>query len=88
MKNVLHADLLMSPISDSNKFLRVHQSARNHVMPLKPHKLLPQDHDYMMEKITRRELLNANEEMDDESIDDSDEEDSLSSNDDSDVDKE
>jgi hypothetical protein len=32
--------------------------------------------------------LNANEEMDDESIDDSDEEDSLSSNDDSDVDEE
>jgi hypothetical protein len=88
MKNILHADLLMSPISDSNKFLRVHQSVRNHVLPLKPHKLLPQDHDYMMDEITRRELLNADEEMDDESIDDSNEEDLLSSNYDSDVDEE
>jgi hypothetical protein len=52
MKNVLHADLLMSPISYSNKFPRVHQSVRNHVLPLKPHKLLPQDHDYMMDEIT------------------------------------
>ncbi len=72
----------------SNKFLRVHQSVRNHVLPLKPHKLLPQDHDNMMDKITQRELLNANKEMNDESIDDSDEEDSISSNDDSDVDEE
>ncbi len=88
MKNVLHADLLMSPISDSNKFPMVHQSVRNHVLPLKPHKLLPQDHDYMMDEIIQSELLNANKEMDDESIDDSNEEDLLSSNDDSDVDKE
>jgi hypothetical protein len=61
---------------------------RNHVLPLKPHNLLPQDHDYMMDKITQRELLNANKDMDDESIDDSNEEDLLSCNDDSDVDKE
>ncbi len=42
-QNVLDADLVMSPISDATKFLRVHPNVLDQVLPLHPHKLLPSD---------------------------------------------
>ncbi len=74
MKNVLNADLLLSPISKENPFPRVHLSMRDHAKQLHPHKLLVRDHDFMIEEIERRELLNANEDIDGEgNVVDSDE---------------
>ncbi len=69
MKSVLNADLLMSPISKENQFPRVHPSMWDQVLPLHPHKLFMQDHDFMMEEIERRELLNADEDIDGEGSD-------------------
>jgi hypothetical protein len=40
-RNNLDEDLVMSPISDATKLLRVHPNVHDHVLPLYPHKLLP-----------------------------------------------
>ena len=48
------------------RFPRVHPSLRDQVFPLHPNKLLVHDHDFMMEEIERRELLNADEDIDGE----------------------
>jgi hypothetical protein len=66
MKSVLNADLLLSPISKENQLPRLHPCVRDQVLPLHPQKLLVSDHDFMMEEIERRELLNANEDIDGE----------------------
>jgi hypothetical protein len=38
---ILDEDLVMSPITDATKFLRVHPNVWDHVLRLHPHKLLP-----------------------------------------------
>ena len=73
MKNVLNADILLSSVSEENPLPRLHPSVRDQVLPLHPQKLLARDHDFMMEEIERRELLNAEEDIDgDETSVDSD----------------
>ena len=81
MKNVLHADLAMTPISANNPLPRLHQIVRNQVLPLNPHKLRLIDHDFMMDEISRRETMNIEEEVmrsdndtDSDGVDDSDKE--------------
>ncbi len=59
MKNVLNADLSLSPVSGENPLPRLHPSVWDQVLPLHPHQLLVRDNDFMMEEIERRELLNA-----------------------------
>ncbi len=39
--NVLDMDLVMSPIRNATKFLRVHSNVCDHFLPLHLHKLLP-----------------------------------------------
>jgi len=58
MKNVLHADLAMTPISANNPLPRLHQIVRIQVLPLNPHKLRLIDHDFMMDEISWRETMN------------------------------
>ena len=81
MKNVLHADLAMTPISANNPLPRLHQIVRIQVLPLNPHKLRLIDHDFMMDEISWRETMNIEQEVmrsdddtDSDGVDDSDEE--------------
>jgi hypothetical protein len=64
MKYILDADMLLHPISEENQFPGVYPSVQDQVLLSHPHKLLVQDHDFMMDEIERRELLNANEDID------------------------
>jgi hypothetical protein len=64
MKNVLHADLVMTPNCADNPLPRLHPTMREHVLPLNPHKLWLIDHDFMMDEINRREPLNYDEDVD------------------------
>ena len=88
MKNVLNADILLSSVSEENPLPRLHPSVRDQVLPLHPQKLLWRDHDFMMEEIERRELLNAKEDIDgdktsvDSDGDDDEDEDSVDDADD------
>ena len=62
--NLLDADSVMSPISDTTKFLRVHPNVHDHVLPLHPHKLLPLNHGLIIRNLLLI-LLNCVEEMED-----------------------
>jgi hypothetical protein len=61
MKNVLHADLVMTPNDGDNTLPRLHPTMRDHVISLNPHKLRLIDHDFMMGEIHRREPMNYEE---------------------------
>ncbi len=61
MKNVLHANLMMTPNSADNPLPRLHPTVRDHVLLLKQQKLQLIDHDFMMDEIHWREPLNYNE---------------------------
>ncbi len=66
MKSVINADLITSPISEANTFPRVHPSVQDQVLSLHLQKLHARDHDFIIEEIGRRELLNANKDIDGE----------------------
>ena len=66
MKSVINADLITSPISEANTFPRVHSSVQDQVLSLHLQKLHARDHDFIIEEIGRRELLNANKDIDGE----------------------
>jgi hypothetical protein len=63
MKNVLHADLAMTPISVNNPLPRLHPTVQDQVVPLNPHKMRSTDHDFMMDEISRRDAMNFEEEV-------------------------
>ncbi len=90
MKNVLHSDLAMTPISASNPLPRLHPTVRDQVVPLNPHKMRSIDHDFMMDEISRRDTMNFEEEVmssdDDTDSDNGDDSDDDISDDDDDVD--
>ncbi len=64
MKNVLHADLVMTPTCADNPLPRLHPTVQDYVLPLNPHKLWLIDHDFMMDEIHWREPLNYDEYVD------------------------
>jgi hypothetical protein len=61
MKNVLHADLVMTPNNGDNTLPRLHPTVQDHVIPLNPQKLWLIDHDFIMDKIHWRESMNYNQ---------------------------
>ncbi len=63
MKNDLHADLAMTPISVNNPLPRLHPTVRDQVVLLNPHKMQSIDHDFMMDEISRRDAMNFEEEV-------------------------
>ena len=63
MKNVLHADLIMIPISSDNPLPWLHPTVQNHVVPLHPEMLRSSNHDFMMDEIGRREMLSYDKEV-------------------------
>jgi hypothetical protein len=76
MKNVLHADLAMTPISVNNPLPRLHPTVRDQVVPSNPHKMRSIDHDLRMDEISRRDAMNFEEEVissDDDTNSDGDE---------------
>jgi hypothetical protein len=87
MKNVLHADLAMTPISVNNPLPRLHPTVRDQVVPSNPHKMRSIDHDLRMDEISRRDAMNFEEEVissddDTDSDGDEDSDDDISDDDD------
>ena len=63
MKNVLHADLIMIPISSDNPLPWLHPTVQNHVVPLHPEMLRSSDHDFTMDEIGQGEMLSYDKEV-------------------------
>ena len=74
LQSVLSTNLFMRGISDDNRLPRMGNGAAEAVLQMSPIKLLSQDHDLLMDEINRRQTLDHEEVIEDESDDESDDE--------------
>jgi hypothetical protein len=70
MQNVLNPNLGMRVVSADNTLPRMSNAAAEAIAQNHPIKLNAYDHDFMMDEISRRQMLDHNENVDDESSSD------------------
>jgi hypothetical protein len=66
MQNVLNPNLGMGAVSVDNSLPRMSNAVAEAIAQIYPIKLNAYDHDFMMDEISRRQMLDHNEDVDNE----------------------